>query len=498
MKNKILYAALLIGALQAGCKKQLDQQPISQVSTTTFFTNTTDFTQAVNGIYSDLRTYPDRQLNLSETRSDNLYAVSDGGVRDWDPVNDFAKTLSNNPYVSEAWNTDFNGIYRANIVLEQLSTNGTVITDATIRARFQAEARYLRALYYFDLVRYFGKLPLVDHAVTAAEALTIPRSSVADVYKLIIADLQYAGDNLPTTYAATDKGRATKYAAKSLLALVYMTRSGPTYSIEGPGLGLDEWSLALPLLNEVINSGLYSFLPSYSNIFSYTNENNAEVIFDVEYVSGLTPVVGATFPWLLVPDAYFNSLGKTNQGGLFIRPVSNNLLTSYGTTDTRKNTSVRTGYTYIGTSETRSFFTKYLDITKVPTNRLDWPINFIVMRYTDVMLLKAECILHGATGTQANVDAIVNQVRGRAGLPALSNVTLAQLMEERRKEFAAEGSRWHDLVRSGLVTTVMPAWIAADDMLKQIQPFQANYVIYPIPQSEIDAAPGLYTQNAGY
>jgi hypothetical protein len=498
MKNKILYAALLIGALQTGCEKQLDQQPISQVSTATFFTNTTDFTQAINGIYSDLRTYPDRQINLSETRSDNIYGVSDGGVRDWDPVNNFAKTLSNNPYISEAWNTNFNGIFRANVVLEQLTTNGSVITDATIRARFQAEARYLRALYYFDLVRYFGKLPLIDRSVTAAEALLIPRSPVADIYKLIISDLQYAGNNLPATYATTDKGRATKFAAKSLLALVYMTRSGPTYSIEGPGLGLDEWSLALPLLNEVINSGQYSFLPSYGNIFSYTNENNAEVIFDVEYATGLTPVVGATFPWLLVPDLYFNSLGKTNQGGLFIRPVSNNLLSSYGTTDTRKTASVKTGYTYNGTSENRSFFIKYLDITKVPTNRIDWPINFIVMRYTDVLMLKAECILHGATGTQANVDAIVNQVRARAGLAPVSNVTLAQLMEERRKEFAAEGTRWHDLVRSGLVTTVMPAWIAADDAQKQIQPFQTNFVIYPIPQSEIDAAPGLYTQNTGY
>jgi hypothetical protein len=114
-------------------------------------------------------------------------------------------------------------------------------------------------------------------------------------------------------------------------------------------------------------------------------------------------------------------------------------------------------------------------------------------------MLKAECILHGASGTQAEVDAIVNQVRTRAGLTTpVSNVTLPQLMAERQKEFVAEGLRWHDLVRSGLVETVIPAWIAAEDLQKQIQPFQKNYIIYPIPQSEIDVKDGLYTQNAGY
>ena len=120
------------------------------------------------------------------------------------------------------------------------------------------------------------------------------------------------------------------------------------------------------------------------------------------------------------------------------------------------------------------------------------------MRYTDVLMLKAECILHGAPGTQAEVDAIVSQVRARAGLGPVAGVTLAQLMEERRREFAGEGLRWHDLVRSGLVTTIIPTWISSDDILHQMQPFKKEYIIYPIPQAEIDAAPGLYTQNPGY
>ena len=161
---------------------------------------------------------------------------------------------------------------------------------------------------------------------------------------------------------------------------------------------------------------------------------------------------------------------------------------------------MQSGYTFNGYLETQSFFKKYLDVTKIPANSLDWPINFIVLRITDVMMLKAECVLHGAPGSQTtDVDAIVNQVRLRAGLLVpKANITLTQLLDERRKEFAGEGSRWHDLVRFGVVETTMTSWIASEDRLKQIQPFQKNYIIYPLPQAEMDLKPGLYTQNAGY
>jgi hypothetical protein len=181
-----------------------------------------------------------------------------------------------------------------------------------------------------------------------------------------------------------------------------------------------------------------------------------------------------------------------------IRPVSNDLLNSYESDDIRKNFSIQTGYTSEGVTEIRSFFKKYVDLSKVPTNRLDWPINFIVLRYTDVLMLKAECILNGASGSQTEVDNIVFQIRNRAGLNAINNVTLSQLMEERRKEFAAEGLRWHDLVRSGLVDTKIPAWMQVEDVQHQMQPFQKNYIIYPIPQSELDVKKDLYIQNTGY
>ena len=142
-----------------------------------------------------------------------------------------------------------------------------------------------------------------------------------------------------------------------------------------------------------------------------------------------------------------------------------------------------------------------MDVTKIPTtSRFDWGINFIAIRYTDILLLNAECVLHGATGSQAtDVDAVVNQVRTRAGLTPVAGVTLPQLFDERRREFAGEGSRWFDLQRSGNLLTIMNNWIATEDAAQhKINPVTKDYIIYPVPQTQLDAQPGLYTQNPSY
>lgn len=504
MKKIFFLPAIAFIMLASSCKKQLDQLPISQGTVATFYHSPSDFIQGVNATYSNLRGYPDRLLNLSEIRSDNIYGLS-VTVRDWDPINDFSPGKVPNVYVEEAWNANMNGIFKANTILDQIAKNGSYINSASLSTRLQAEARFLRAFYYFDLVKYFGKVPILDHPVLVSEAVTIKRSPVTEVYAFIIADLQFAMATLPPSYTGVDVGRATKYAAEAMLAQVYMTRSGPTYGIEGPGLASNEWNLALPLLNDIISSGLFVFNTNYASIFSYANQNptvNKEAIFDVMYVSGQNPALGATFTWGLTPNGYFQSINdKNSNGSLEIIPVSNNLLNSYASTDVRKSFTIYTaGYSISSGAETRPFFKKYLDITKIPSaSRFDWGINFIAIRYTDILLLKAECVLHGAPGSSTtDVDGIVNQVRQRAGLQAISNVTLAQLFDERRKEFADEGSRWFDLQRSGNLLTIMNAWINSEDVGHRINQVTANYIIYPVPQSQLDAAPGLYQQNAGY
>jgi hypothetical protein len=207
----ILAASILVLSL-TNCEKQLDQVPISSGSVPTFYKTADDFTQAINSVYSGLRDYPDRLYTMSETRSDNIYGVSTQGLRTWEPINNFSKGIASNEYPADTWATDYNGIFRANVVLDQLTQNGAVLTEAT-RNRIEGEAKFLRALYYLDLVRYFGPVPRIDKPLEPQEVAKIQRAPVADIYGLIIEDLTTASEKLPATYAAADLGRATKWAA---------------------------------------------------------------------------------------------------------------------------------------------------------------------------------------------------------------------------------------------------------------------------------------------
>lgn len=509
--KKIFYIGFgLVMMVLTACNKYLDQQPPSSTAVTNFFTNTNDFQQAVTGVYSKLRIYPENQLWMSEMRSDNLAITTDGN-RDFQGINDFSPNLTTTSFIVTVWNNDFNGIYNANTVLQALETKGNNITDANLAKRFGAECRFLRAFYYFELLRFYGKLPIIDKVVSPSDAASIKRSEVADVYNFIIQDLQYAATNLPGSYTGADVGRATSWAAKALMGLVYLTKSGPTYGIQGgPGLATNEYDKAVAQFNDVLNNGPFVFSTDYPSIFGYTNENNKEVIFDIQY---MTTSNGALYPSLLVPGAYWSGLGLSgydNGYGTASYNVSKNLLASFrnsagaGVTDKRDTFSIRHSWipnaaqpTVFDT--TRPFEKKYIDVARRGTGRADWPINFIVLRYTDVLMMKAECILHGQGGTQADVDAIVNKVRQRAGVPAnFTNVSLATLMEERRREFIGEGLRWHDLVREGMAVTTMNAWIASDTLGATIKTVIPQYIVYPVPQAELLTKPGLYTQNDGY
>ncbi len=500
MKKIPLYICSLLLVGLVSCEDELEQAPLSEASTANFYRTPAEFEQAINGAYAQLRPFPDRYYDLSETRSDNIYGSSSTGVRPWDPINDFANTIANNDLVAAAWNQNYNGIMRANTVLDRLDPS--VVTDETQRNRLEGQAKFLRALYYFDLVRWYGKVPIYSSVVSPAAALEIPRSPVPEVYEFIVSDLNSAIELLPQNWTGTNVGRATSWAAKALLARVHLTRSGPEYGVEGPTLGVNEFSQALTLLNDIINNSPHAWVSDYARIFAYDNENNPDIIFDVQFQSGGLGL-GSTLPGYMGVSSYFNTVPNipSPQSSVEFREISDDLLNAYEEEDVRKAVTIQQGFTDdFGNVETRAFYRKFLNEADPGVDRFDWPINFPLIRYTDVLMMKAEAILRGgAGGSQQEVDDIVNMVRARAGLEPVSGVTLDMLLEERRLEFAGEGLRWHELVRFGKVIDKMNDWLPQEDELNRmpdsIEPYN---VVYPIPFTQLIVKEGLYQQNTGY
>lgn len=480
----------------SGCTDRLELIPPSSATSMVFYKTESDFLQATNAVYADLKSYPTRVLDLSETRSDNIYGVSDDGKRYWDDINNLSPSLASNSKVQSCWADNYSGIFKANTLLDQLEAAGEAVLEESVRLRLEGEGRFLRAFYYFDLVRYFGEVPLIDRVMTAAEAENVARNSVEEVYELILNDLKFAAEHLPESYSGQMVGHATRYAAKGLLALIYMTRSGEAYGIKGPGLGANEWTEAAKLLDDIINSAKFGMLPTYQDIFDYDNENNEEVIFDVQYISGGLGL-GGEYPSLFLPDLYVQQIAGF-AGGVMVRPPSEDLMSLYPDNDKRVDFAVQFGFTAGGRYDPRPMLVKFVDVSKKGTRWTDWPLNFIVLRYTDILLLRAECILRGAPGAVSDVVEVVNKVRERAGIELVQSVDLDFLLDERRREFIGEGMRWHDLVRSGKVVSIINQWSQEEDEKNAINQMTEDFIIYPVPQAELNIHPGLYEQNRGY
>jgi hypothetical protein len=506
------YIYLMAGAVLfalTSCTDELNQLPLSQGTIENFYATPGDFAQARNATYSvafhgaGTYGYANRVLNLSETRSDNLLATTTAS-RDWEGINSFYTSISSNTYVKEAYTSNYNAIYKANQLLEKLAEKGDAIfTNPADKAAMAAEARFLRAFCYFDLIRWFGRVPLIDRTMTVQEASKVGRTPVTEIYDLIISDLNLAIADLSPTYDAANFGRVTKYGAKSLLGLVYMTRSSPKYGIDGAMLGLNEWDKAYKELNDIKISGLYTFGTDYATIFKTEGLANKENVLTIPYTQNISTPVGGNFMVEVGYEPYFASVNLSAQGSLEAKPISKGFLNMFATDDKRKIAGIATSYTVAsGTYKgdyTEPVFKKYIDATRYGNGREDWGVDFMVTRYTDVLMLMAECTLHGGGGTQADVDAIVNQVRTRAGVPANAvNINLDQLFDERRKEFFSEGTRWFDLIRSGKAVTIMNAWRIAEDTGNKIRVIDNNSLLYPIPLQELLAVPGLYDQNPGY
>ncbi len=516
MKN-IKYIILIVTVLfTISCKKLINQSPQSNLSTETFYKNADEILIGLNGAYNGLQKSMQYEWQLTELRSDNtkmgVPASSNTVNRDLSDLDLFIpSTAHTNNY--NYWLATYNNIRNANVILKNLGVNydagsgnislGTtaVSISDSLRKQYSGEALFLRAYSYFNLVRLYGGVFLIDKPIAAEDAKTINRSSIADIYKLIKADLiassAYMTSLKFTQLPPAALGKANAWAAKGLLAKVYLT--------------LNDKTNAGTILTDIITNSGYALQLSYANIFSIANEMNSEILFAVRYKAGNLGL-GSSF------GNDFAALGSgssiINGSGLGWNFPTNEIDTLMGitTADPRKATAM----TQFGAVTPRNNYVKKFLTPVVTSNdgESDWPI----LRYADIILMQAE--VQGYT--PASITAI-NSIRTRAGLGVLpATVNTVALFEqalstERRIEFAFENQRWFDLVRfNTTLTTINAEQTMKDHITKEFVKHYASYnpviplatlltnvtankLLLPIPQREIDTNTQLaIAQNPGY
>lgn len=454
-------AFLLLGL--AACQGNfLELKPQSQPNVDNFYKTASDFNNAVNGAYDALQSanqYGGDFNTLLEARSDNVLdndPSSNAGLRY--NIDRFIEPTTNT-VLRDTWGSLYTGINRTNLVLDKIDA---VTIEPALKARYKGEAQFIRALSYFNLVRLWGRVPLVLTAGSTSDARAYTRNEVTDIYTAIEKDLTDAAASLPASYTGSDIGRATSGAAKALLGKVLVTQK--------------KYAQAVPVLRELATGTTYRLLPNVADVFSVTNKNNAEIIFAVKFRKGVGGVSEGHALWF-----------GTNIGD----NIEKSLRAAYSPEDKRLPLTVQVPVP----SNVNVVPRKYYDELSA-TN--DVGNDFPVLRFADVLLLYAEAL--NESGYQADGDALraLNQVRTRAGVAAYTAAQLPSqaafreaVINERRLELALEGDRWFDLVRTG----------KAVDALKVTGiTVPANRLVYPIPQSEIDVYnnPTSFPQNPGY
>jgi hypothetical protein len=491
---KHILLSILTLTILASCNKDfLDTVPISNQSESGFYKTENDIIQAVSGVYNKLLTFPDvNNIYLSECRSNNYYIDRQDAARDYFSISAFEITPALGT-LQTAWTNDYELIERANQVLDRI--DDITFIDTTKRSRLKGECKFLRALSYFELVKVFGAVPLIDHTISSAASLNYPRVSVDTIYTFIIKELTEAAVLLPNNYTGVDKGRATKLAALGLLGKAYLFTAGyPLHKTEN-------YNNAILAFKQVLNAENtadgWRFAPTYAEIFK-TSADNKFHLFEVQYLAGGkglgNPVPGEVIP--LDMDTKITPYGSYYMQGT----PSDDLINSFEPGDKRKFVILDTVYRNKSNVMIRkNYFKKYLDSTAAASifSSSDWGINFPLLRAEDVMLMYAEAV-NETSGPAADAVDLVNRIRVRAGLvPVLSpSQTDFRLVieQERRHELAWEGVVWGDLVRTGRCMDVMNPWL----QLNYGVTMNVNQFIYPIPQSEIQIKPGLYMQNPGY
>ncbi|MVM36722.1 RagB/SusD family nutrient uptake outer membrane protein [Spirosoma sp. HMF3257] len=477
-----LFALILSACLLGACQDvSLDQVPQTERSEANFYQTNADFYNAIVGVYGALKLTgivekgSGSYLYMTELVSDNTDTgqARGGTATELYYFEDFNFALSSTT-ISNAWTSHYAGIARTNSILDRLAA---VNIPQASKDRFEGEAKFMRALFYFNLVRFFGDVQLATHEITSPYgANSLPRSPAADVYALIISDLKTAETKLPTTIPASEAGRASVWAAKSLLGKVYLT--------------LKQYDNAATKLKEVIDGNVFSLMPKYADIFPATTSfvNNKEYIFAVQYKSGQVGQGSDLWSNWAAVNASVALLGAGGgTGGGFNRPTAD-MDAAYEAGDLRKDASMLNSYKAAnGTTVNERYVVKFRQQGAL---NQDSDVDFPLLRYADVLLMYGETL--NELGRTSEGLTYLNQIRKRAGLADKMDLSQADfrlaMEQERRVELAFEGHRWFDLVRTGRFIPVMTT------KGYKVKDFNQLYLI---PQREIDLNKAI-TQNTGY
>lgn len=535
----LVICYLSLGVALTSCEDFLVTESKSALSTDNAYSAAANIDQNLTGVYGALKPFALYYMAMSEFRSDNLFITTEQRTNEYSDCAQFNGTgLLNDNLISNCWADHYTLISAANVLLDHLGEAG--LTEAQ-QTQYEAEARFLRALSYFDLVRFFGRVPISLHEISPAEAFSIPQSEAIDVYnKVIVPDLEYAIDRLQET--ATDyKGvehseRVKRIAAQALLGKVYMQMAGyPLYQ--------DTKAKAQALLAEVLTKESVYWVPTmdgWNRMWVHENDNK-NFIFEIQYTADkgqgntASPISKTQNTYA---DDYCNAYLTVGPHVYVERDlqdhflVSNTVENADGTTteeyvDQRLVGTINTGQAYDeetgqyvgGATDQNNFLVKFFehkmkraalglsDMDAEIVDRTCWPQNWPVLRIEDIMLLYAECV-----GNTAEGYSYLNKIRKRAGLSELKEMTAenyqAAVAYERRCELLGEGHRWFDQVRQNTFVEEIRTMMA-NYRDKRDQAHSSNYTIYanrvtqnsalyPIPMSQIRIREGLYQQNPGY
>ena len=518
MKSRLsalaLAAASVLALSACNDKAFLTETPIDFVGPGNFYSNATDALAAVNGAYAGLENtsgtnyYGGLFVMLVEftTEMQTPY-LSAGNERSL--VDNYTFTPSHN-YIYQSWLGAYNVINRANAVIDRVPA---IDMNTTLRDRIVGEAKFLRALNYFNLVRLFGGVPLETRETVSLDSLQKPRATAADVYALIIQDLTDAIKVLPkaSTYSSADIGRASRGAAKTLLAKVYIQRAAA-----GGGSAAD-YQAALSLLQDVDATEGYALLANFGDLFDMKHEVNAEVIFDIQCTR--IPGAGCHVSNQVAPRS--SNYGSSQNGSF---TAEQPFYDEFVTTDKRRDrtwqlTFVNKSNAVIAWDPTQSaskpygadtpYMRKFLDSLSTG----DDEANYIILRYADNLLMESEAI-NEISGPTAAAYAPINAVRTRAGLPALiaglsKSAFKDSVFHERRLELTMEGPNgYFDSQRNWdwAKTRVMASMnLGKANSFKNSKYPKAytdivdKFKLMPIPQRAIDLNPQLAgQQNPGW